>query len=145
MHLARNANVIISTWSALSREGHISCKRKKETMSWLRSSPLRTSFSKQRSRDSPPKDADPSACYDSFCKHSQQIYEIILHSLVRATIFRSLIVFTLLWNLHSSPGNVCMCLNNIFLTPVGKLRHDDISATNFVQISQETWYHLCLH
>ncbi|XP_012528772.3 UPF0518 protein AAEL005291 isoform X2 [Monomorium pharaonis] len=50
-------------------------------MSWLRSSPLRTSFSKQRSRDSPPKDADPSACYDSFCKHSQQIYEIILHSL----------------------------------------------------------------
>ncbi|KYN07239.1 hypothetical protein ALC62_01797 [Cyphomyrmex costatus] len=50
-------------------------------MSWLRSNPLRTSFSKQRSRDSPPKDADPSACYDSFCKHSQQIYEIILHSL----------------------------------------------------------------
>ncbi|XP_039302045.1 UPF0518 protein CPIJ015043 isoform X3 [Solenopsis invicta] len=50
-------------------------------MSWLRSSPLRTSFSKQRSRDSPPKDADPSACYDSFCKHSQQIYEIILDSL----------------------------------------------------------------
>ncbi|XP_018347760.1 PREDICTED: UPF0518 protein AAEL005291-like isoform X2 [Trachymyrmex septentrionalis] len=50
-------------------------------MSWLRTNPLRTSFSKQRSRDSPPKDADPSACYDSFCKHSQQIYEIILHSL----------------------------------------------------------------
>ncbi|XP_011644018.1 UPF0518 protein CPIJ015043-like isoform X2 [Pogonomyrmex barbatus] len=50
-------------------------------MSWLRNSPLRTSFSKQQSRDSPPKDADPSACYDSFCKHSQQIYEIILQSL----------------------------------------------------------------
>uniref|UniRef100_A0A348G6D8 UPF0518 protein n=1 Tax=Odontomachus monticola TaxID=613454 RepID=A0A348G6D8_ODOMO len=49
-------------------------------MSWLRSSPLRASFSKQRSRDSPPKDADPSACYDSFCKHWQQTYEIILHS-----------------------------------------------------------------
>ncbi|XP_029053670.2 FHIP family protein AAEL005291 isoform X2 [Osmia bicornis bicornis] len=49
-------------------------------MSWLRSSPLRTSFSKQRSRDSPPKDADPSACYDSFCKHWQQAYEIILHT-----------------------------------------------------------------
>ncbi|XP_017761750.1 PREDICTED: UPF0518 protein AAEL005291-like isoform X2 [Eufriesea mexicana] len=49
-------------------------------MSWLRSSPLRTSFSKQRSRDSPPKDADPSACYDSFCKHWQQAYEIILRT-----------------------------------------------------------------
>ncbi|CAD1476528.1 unnamed protein product, partial [Heterotrigona itama] len=49
-------------------------------MSWLRSSPLRTSFSKQRSRDSPPKDADPSACYDSFCKHWQQVYEIILRT-----------------------------------------------------------------
>ncbi|XP_076182942.1 FHIP family protein AGAP011705 isoform X2 [Ptiloglossa arizonensis] len=49
-------------------------------MSWLRSSPLRTSFSKQRSRDSPPKDADPSACYNSFCKHWQQAYEIILHT-----------------------------------------------------------------
>ncbi|XP_043251174.1 FHIP family protein AAEL005291 isoform X1 [Colletes gigas] len=49
-------------------------------MSWLRSSPLRTSFSKQRSRDSPPKDADPSACYDSFCKHWQQAHEIILHT-----------------------------------------------------------------
>nr|XP_033329424.1 UPF0518 protein AAEL005291 isoform X1 [Megalopta genalis] len=49
-------------------------------MSWLRNSPLRTSFSKQRSRDSPPKDADPSACYDSFCKHWQQAYEIILYT-----------------------------------------------------------------
>ncbi|XP_014487788.1 PREDICTED: UPF0518 protein AAEL005291-like isoform X2 [Dinoponera quadriceps] len=49
-------------------------------MSWLRNSPLQTSFSKQRSRDSPPKDADPSACYDSFCKHWQQTYEIILYS-----------------------------------------------------------------
>ncbi|XP_012150405.1 FHIP family protein AGAP011705 isoform X2 [Megachile rotundata] len=55
-------------------------KYKSKKMSWLRSSPLRTSFSKQRSRDSPPKDADPSACYDSFCKHWQQAYEIILHT-----------------------------------------------------------------
>uniref|UniRef100_A0A0C9RG73 AAEL005291_0 protein n=1 Tax=Fopius arisanus TaxID=64838 RepID=A0A0C9RG73_9HYME len=46
-------------------------------MSWLRSSPLRTSFGKQWSRDSPPKDADPTACYDSFCKHWQQTHEII--------------------------------------------------------------------
>ncbi|XP_029156019.1 UPF0518 protein AAEL005291-like isoform X2 [Nylanderia fulva] len=50
-------------------------------MSWLQNSPLRTSFSKQRSRNSPPKNADPSACYDSFCKHWQQTYEIIVHSL----------------------------------------------------------------
>lgn len=46
-------------------------------MSWLRSSPLRNSFGKQWSRDSPPKDADPGACYDSFCKHWQQTHEII--------------------------------------------------------------------
>ncbi|XP_011339039.1 UPF0518 protein AAEL005291 isoform X3 [Ooceraea biroi] len=50
----------------------------RKKMSWL---PLGTSFSKPRSRDSPPKDADPSACYDSFCIHWQQTYEIILHSL----------------------------------------------------------------
>ncbi|XP_014216802.1 UPF0518 protein AGAP011705 isoform X2 [Copidosoma floridanum] len=50
-------------------------------MSWLRSSPLRSSFSKQRSRDSPPKDADPVACYDSFRKHWQQSYDIICQSL----------------------------------------------------------------
>ncbi|XP_012279879.1 UPF0518 protein AAEL005291 isoform X2 [Orussus abietinus] len=49
-------------------------------MSWLRSSPLRTSFSKQRSRDSPPKDADPTACYDSFRKHWQQTYDIITNT-----------------------------------------------------------------
>ncbi|CAG5077855.1 Similar to GK23746: UPF0518 protein GK23746 (Drosophila willistoni) [Cotesia congregata] len=46
-------------------------------MSWLRNSPLRNSLNKQWSRDSPPKDADPSACYDSFCKHWQQTNEII--------------------------------------------------------------------
>ncbi|XP_058788639.1 FHIP family protein AGAP011705 isoform X2 [Phymastichus coffea] len=50
-------------------------------MSWLRSSPLRSSFTKQRSRDSPPKDADPVACYDSFRKHWQQSHDIILNSL----------------------------------------------------------------
>ncbi|XP_057340427.1 FHIP family protein GJ17503 isoform X1 [Microplitis mediator] len=46
-------------------------------MSWLRNSPLRNSLNKQWSRDSPPKDADPGACYDSFCKHWQQTNEII--------------------------------------------------------------------
>ncbi|XP_048511354.1 FHIP family protein CPIJ015043 isoform X2 [Athalia rosae] len=49
-------------------------------MSWLRNSPLRTNFSKQRSRDSPPKDADPTACYDSFRKHWQQTHDIISHT-----------------------------------------------------------------
>ncbi|XP_051159475.1 FHIP family protein GK23746 isoform X2 [Leptopilina boulardi] len=46
-------------------------------MSWLRGNSLGTNFGKQRSRDSPPKDADPTACYDSFKKHWQQSYEII--------------------------------------------------------------------
>lgn len=68
-------------------------------MSWLRSSPLRASFGKQQSRDSPPKDADPTACYDSFCKHWQQTHEIIrktrvndvsCHSVIKK---KSLIIF----------------------------------------------------
>lgn len=69
------SKLTVSLWGTLYILG--------KKMSWLRNSPLRTSFSKQRSRNSPPKDADPSACYDSFCKHWQQTYEIILHSLVR--------------------------------------------------------------
>lgn len=46
-------------------------------MSWLRNSPLRASFGKRRPSNSPPKDCDPTACYDSFKKHWQQTYEII--------------------------------------------------------------------
>lgn len=44
-------------------------------MSWIRNSPLRGSLVK-RSTHSPPKDCDPTACYDSFRKHWQQIYDI---------------------------------------------------------------------
>ncbi|XP_055536086.1 FHIP family protein AAEL005291 isoform X2 [Wyeomyia smithii] len=67
-------------------------------MSWLRSSPLRHSFSKSggstgsgtsgrggsssngtmRAFDA--SECDPKACYDSFCIHWQQAYEIILRS-----------------------------------------------------------------
>ncbi|PSN55373.1 hypothetical protein C0J52_01825 [Blattella germanica] len=46
-------------------------------MSWLRNSPLRASFGKLRPSNSPPKDCDPTACYDSFKKHWQQTHEII--------------------------------------------------------------------
>ncbi|XP_058118066.1 FHIP family protein AGAP011705 [Anopheles ziemanni] len=69
-------------------------------MSWLRSSPLRQSFTKSghsgnassRSgaggsgggmagiRPFDATDCDPKACYDSFCIHWQQAYEIILRS-----------------------------------------------------------------
>ncbi|XP_050081145.1 FHIP family protein AGAP011705 [Anopheles maculipalpis] len=70
-------------------------------MSWLRSSPLRQSFSKSNNSNSAndrarsgvggagglsvirPFDAtecDPKACYDSFCIHWQQAYEIIQRS-----------------------------------------------------------------
>lgn len=50
-------------------------------MSWLRSSPLRQSLS--RGNSAPPAnkistECDPSACYDSFCKHWQQAYDVIL-------------------------------------------------------------------
>ncbi|XP_046395520.1 FHF complex subunit HOOK interacting protein 1B isoform X2 [Ischnura elegans] len=45
-------------------------------MSWLRNSQLRASLGK-RSTQSPPKDCDPFACYASFGRHWQQIYDII--------------------------------------------------------------------
>lgn len=62
-------------------------------MSWIRTNPLRQSFSRNsgggssnastsmstRHIDSA-TDFDPQACYTSFCKHWQQAYEIILRS-----------------------------------------------------------------
>lgn len=52
-------------------------------MSWLlRNSPLRQSFNRTnrgRALDAA-SDCDPKACYDSFCKHWQQVYEIILRA-----------------------------------------------------------------
>lgn len=57
-------------------------------MSWLRTSPLRQSFSRSNrnsnnsTSSSRPLDSsldfDQKACYDSFCKHWQQVYDIIL-------------------------------------------------------------------
>lgn len=58
-------------------------------MSWLRTSPLRQSFnrnSRSRSIDATSIECDPKACYDSFCKHWQQIYEIILRAEVSLLI-----------------------------------------------------------
>lgn len=65
-------------------------------MSWLRSSPLRQSFNKAGSgaeasgrggsssngtvRAFDASECDPKACYDSFCIHWQQAYEIIQRS-----------------------------------------------------------------
>uniref|UniRef100_A0A1B6E9D5 FHF complex subunit HOOK-interacting protein C-terminal domain-containing protein n=1 Tax=Clastoptera arizonana TaxID=38151 RepID=A0A1B6E9D5_9HEMI len=47
-------------------------------MSWLKNSPLGKSFGKSKlTNNSPAKECDPSACYDSFCKHWQQTNEII--------------------------------------------------------------------
>jgi len=46
-------------------------------MSWLKNSQLRASFSRRRVPTSPPKDCDPTACYESFRKHWQQILDII--------------------------------------------------------------------
>lgn len=59
-------------------------------MSWLRTSPLRQSFtrtSRSRSIDATTTECDPKACYDSFCKHWQQIYDIILRAEV-SSIFQ---------------------------------------------------------
>ncbi|XP_068144021.1 FHIP family protein GK23746 isoform X1 [Drosophila tropicalis] len=55
-------------------------------MSWLRSSPLRQSLTRTTSSGNGIRpidaatDCDPRACYDSFCKHWQQAYDIIQHS-----------------------------------------------------------------
>lgn len=48
-------------------------------MSWLKNSSFSGTLGKLRSSHSPSpaKDCDPSACYTSFQKHWQQIYEII--------------------------------------------------------------------
>lgn len=46
-------------------------------MSWIKNSSLGTSFGKLRSANSPSKECDPSACYDSFRKHWQQTNDII--------------------------------------------------------------------
>ncbi|KAL5290523.1 FAM160A1 family protein [Megaselia abdita] len=46
-------------------------------MSWLRSSPLRQSLSRNTSQPRPGSDCDPKACYDSFCRHWHQSSEII--------------------------------------------------------------------
>lgn len=58
-------------------------------MSWLRSSPLRQSFTNS-SRSGGVKldnatELDPGACYDSFCKHWQQAYDVIQRSEVAIT------------------------------------------------------------
>ena len=51
-------------------------------MSWLRSSPLRQSFTR-RTQDITQTGTDSKAVFDSFCKHWQQVNEIISRSEVR--------------------------------------------------------------
>lgn len=46
-------------------------------MNWVRNSPLRMSFGRRSSSVSPPKDCDPSACFESFKRHWQQAFDII--------------------------------------------------------------------
>uniref|UniRef100_A0A146LRN8 UPF0518 protein AGAP011705 n=1 Tax=Lygus hesperus TaxID=30085 RepID=A0A146LRN8_LYGHE len=50
-------------------------------MSWLRNSPFRSSLGKLLPLSSPSKDFDPTACFDSFRKHWQQINDIIRDTL----------------------------------------------------------------
>lgn len=92
-------------------------------MSWLRTSPLRQSFSRtnrSRSIDTAPTECDPKACYDSFCKHWQQIYEIILRAEVsvaaklktivdRFVFYRFLLHFILGIEWHNEPRRCDRC------------------------------------
>lgn len=74
-------------------------------MSWLRTSPLRQSFSRtnrSRSIDTTNTDCDPKACYDSFCKHWQQVYEIILKVEVSDIFFLFIIILIKLINYELS-------------------------------------------
>ncbi|KAF6215997.1 hypothetical protein GE061_000334 [Apolygus lucorum] len=50
-------------------------------MSWLRNSPFQSSLGKLLPLSSPTKDFDPTACFDSFRKHWQQINDIIRDTL----------------------------------------------------------------
>lgn len=83
-------------WKYWGGSGREAAKLMPITMSWLRSSPLRQSFSRtsrSRSIDTTAADCDPKAVFDSFCKHWQQVYEIILRAEVtahrRACVFRN--------------------------------------------------------
>lgn len=84
-------------------------------MSWLRNSPLRASFGKRRPSNSPPKDCDPTACYDSFKKHWQQMYEIIERTQVSTmcnflyTIQRvTCLMFAWKWNVSFFIGSIML-------------------------------------
>ena len=46
-------------------------------MSWLRSSPMRSSVRGRVPGGGSSSDCDPKACYDSFCKHWSQASEIM--------------------------------------------------------------------
>lgn len=86
-------------------------------MSWLRSSPLRQSFNRnnRRSIDATNIECDPKACYDSFCKHWQQIHEIILRAEVSFYKIISILrdTLTYLWF-------------NSFQASNGAIVHDDV-------------------
>lgn len=69
-------------------------------MSWLRPRPSLTSSPSRPSRNSgaharpidAANDFDPKACYDSFCKHWQQAYDIMLKIEVIILIYLILII-----------------------------------------------------
>lgn len=90
-------------------------------MSWLRTSPLRQSFtrtSRSRSIDATTTECDPKACYDSFCKHWQQIYDIILRaevsSIFQMIFFTSFIAILIIFSFKSMQ------------TSNGTTSHDDV-------------------
>lgn len=69
-------------------------------MSWFRNGSLPASFIGRRISNSPPTDADPTACYESFRKHWQQAHDIILRTqVIYENTFVFNIVIATLWPL----------------------------------------------
>lgn len=88
-------------------------------MSWLRTSPLRQSFSRSnRGRTLENNtDFDLKACYDSFCKHWQQVHDIILRVEVNYSLN-----FLLLFHKHT---NIRPFVHS-FKQPRKPSSHDDV-------------------
>lgn len=129
-------------------------------MSWLRSSPLRQSFSRtsrSRSIDATNTDCDPKACYDSFCKHWQQVYEIILRGEVSNQIsfsnansqgrlnFSSGSIDCHKWSRHRcevflSAASLHVLFTAVALFPFATfVRRDRIEGCNSRSVRQDWW------
>lgn len=98
-------------------------------MSWLRSSPLRQSLSRNTTQPRPGSDCDPKACYDSFCRHWFQSSEIITKSTEVSSYF---------WNFLSFLSNKKVQLMEISLSLCLFRPFWDLNGNNVYENEMET-------